>query len=336
MAFFRNREVKKLIIIDCLLAIASSLTALLTCGITAAVIALVTAICVGLVAIVESYRRYSRIAAFSDDIDDILSGNYKIKLSDYEEGELSILQNELGKLVERLKEQTDCLKADKKYLEDSIADISHQIRTPLTSINLIVIMLGRDDITFERRREMISELKKLLSHTDWLVATLLKISKIDAGTVKFASEEISLSNLLRNAVEPVQIPADIRNININYICSENIQFKCDYMWTSEALTNIVKNCMEHTNDHGTITIDARNNPLYTEICIKDNGHGIDKEDLPHIFERFYKGKNSSSQSYGIGLALTRMILVAQNGTVKADNNIDGGARFTIRIYKGTI
>lgn len=336
MAFFRNREIKKLIIIFVFLTMAATVTAYVTCGKTAGIIVLVTALCGCAVALTESYIRYRKIASFSDDIDQILGGNYKIKLSDYEEGELAILQNELGKLVERLKEQADGLNADKKFLEDSIADISHQIRTPLTSINLIVTMLGREELSQDKRREMLSELKKLLSHTDWLVVTLLKMSKIDAGTVIFNKDNVDLDTLLHNAVEPVQIPADIRNISINTLYSDNIRFRCDQLWTCEALTNIIKNCMEHTADNGTITIDACDNPLYTEIVIRDNGSGIDKDDLPHIFERFYKGKNSSSQSYGIGLALTRMILAAQNGTVRADNLLDGGAKFTIRIYKGTI
>lgn len=278
--------------------------------------------------------RYRKISELASDIDQILHGNDNIDLERYTEGELGILQSELYKLVVRLREHQQQLQNDKVYLADSIADISHQIRTPLTSINLLLSLLDEPDIVPEKRMKLTQELYGLLSRIDWLIVTLLKISRLDAGTVKFSNETVQIGVLLRNAVQPLLIPMELREQTLKVV--EKGQFSGDVTWTCEALTNIIKNCMEHTPNGGTIKLQAEENPLYTEIVICDNGTGIDEEDLPHIFERFYKGKHSSNQSFGIGLALTRMIITAQNGTIKVENSVSGGAKFTIRFYKGTV
>lgn len=279
-------------------------------------------------------RRYKRIADLASGIDRILHGNSGILLEDCAEGELGILQSEISKMTVRLREQQQRLQEDKVYLANSIADISHQIRTPLTSINLILQFLSEPDIPKERRRVLICELYELLSRIDWLITTLLKISKLDAGTVKFKREEISLEKLISGATAPLLVPMELREQTLA-VHAEG-ELICDGAWTCEALTNIVKNCMEHTPRGGDIRIDACENALYSEIVVSDSGKGIDKTDLPHIFERFYKGKNSDEKSFGIGLALTRMIVVGQNGTIKAENSKTGGALFTLRFYKGAV
>jgi signal transduction histidine kinase len=170
----------------------------------------------------------------------------------------------------------------------------------------------------------------------WLISTLLKISKLDAGTVKFKSEPVSVPQLVKKASEPFAVPMDLRGQQLRTDISAGAAFLGDLYWTSEAIGNIIKNCTENTPEGGEIGITAAENALYTEIVIEDSGCGIDEADLPHIFERFYKGKNSSEQSAGIGLALARMIIAAENGTVKAENKKDGGARFTVRFYKSTV
>ena len=178
------------------------------------------------------------------------------------------------------------------------------------------------------------ELDVLLSRIDWLIVALLKISKLDAGTAHFQAEEVALADLVAKAVSPVLIPIELKEQTLE-ISAEG-SFVGDLSWTSEALGNIVKNCMEHTPTGGRIEIAARETPLYAEITVSDSGNGIDADDLPHVFERFYKGKNSSGNSFGIGLALARMIVTSQNGTLKAENKPGGGAKFTMRFYKGAV
>lgn len=281
-----------------------------------------------------AYRRYGRISRLAGEVDQLLHGDRQIDLGKYEEGELNILQSEIYKVTVRLREQQQRLQDDKVYLAESLADISHQIRTPLTSINLLVSFLSEPDITEERRQKLSHELYELLDRIDWLITTLLKISRLDAGTAKFKREHISLEELIRKGTAPLLVPLDLRNQTLR-VSAEGM-FSGDVSWTCEAVANIVKNCMEHTPEGGIIEISAAENALYGEIIISDNGSGISKEDLPHIFERFYKGKDSGDKSFGIGLALARKIITAQNGTVKAGNRMSGGAEFTIRFYRGTV
>lgn len=280
------------------------------------------------------HSRYRRLAELSNDIDRILHGEGNVSLEKYSEGELGILQSEIYKMTVRLREQSNNLKKDKIYLADSIADISHQLRTPLTSVNLLVSLLSEENITQERRQKLTHELYELLSRIDWLVSTLLKISKLDAGTVAFQKEELSLDELISKSVSPLLVPMELRSQKLEI--QTDGSFCGDVSWTCEALGNIVKNCMEHTPDGGEIKITASENSLYAEIIIEDNGKGILTEDLPHVFERFYKGKNSGEKSFGIGLNLARMIVTSQNGTIKAENGEKTGAVFTIRFYKGTV
>ena len=283
---------------------------------------------------ISTYKRYRRIASLAGDINKVLHGDNTISLENYSEGELGILHSEIYKMTIRLREQQQKLVSDKVYLADSIADISHQIRTPLTSINLLVQLLSEPNLTDERRHQLTHELYGLLSRIDWLITTLLKISKLDAGTVQFKQELVGMENLIRKSCAPLLVPIELRGQEL--VINATGDFLCDVAWTSEAIGNIVKNCMEHTPEGGKIEIETNDNALYTEILIKDNGTGIAKEDMPHIFERFYKGKDSDDKSFGVGLALSRMIITSQKGTVKAENRKPTGAMFSIRFYKGTV
>lgn len=283
---------------------------------------------------ISTYKRYRRIASLAGDINKLLHGDNAISLENYSEGELGILHSEIYKMTIRLREQQQKLVSDKVYLADSIADISHQIRTPLTSINLLVQLLSEPNLTDERRHQLTHELYGLLSRIDWLITTLLKISKLDAGTVQFKQEKVSMESLIKKSCAPLLVPIELRGQEL--VINATGDFVCDVAWTSEAIGNIVKNCMEHTPESGKIEIETSDNALYTEILIKDNGTGISTEDMPHIFERFYKGKDSDDKSFGVGLALSRMIITSQKGTVKAENRKPTGAMFSIRFYKGTV
>ncbi|MBQ4282945.1 MAG: HAMP domain-containing histidine kinase [Lachnospira sp.] len=337
MKVLRNKEVFRTLILYILVSVAATVIAWRAGEDNGLLMLLICATFI-IIYLVSTSLRYRQIARLSWDVDKILHGDNHIDLDKCSEGELAILQSEIYKMTVRLREQQQKLLDDKIYLADSIADISHQIRTPLTSINLVVQMLTKDDLTEERRCQLFRELKELLSRIDHLITVLLKISKLDAGTVEFKRENVPMADLVRIATEPLLIPIELRNQELTV--NARGEFIGDVAWTGEAVGNIVKNCMEHTPNGGKLMINATTTPLYTEIVIEDNGCGIDKEDLPHIFERFYKGKNSTDKSFGIGLALARMIITGQNGTVKAENvmeqGIVSGARFVVRFYKGTV
>ena len=281
----------------------------------------------------ERYR-YRKLQKLSADLDKLLISRIPLPIAEYDEGELSILANQIQKITLLLKESAEVVKADKKYLADSLADISHQLRTPLTSMNLTASMLRNPELSTEKRIELSRELRNLLARTDWLVETLLKISKLDAGTVKLIQNPVRVKDLIDRAAEPLAIPMDLRNQRLIVHCKEEA-FIGDPVWTAEALGNILKNCMEHTPEGGTVTVTASETALYTQIEVQDTGSGFDPQDIPHLFERFYKGSNASENSYGIGLALARTVITSQNGSVQAMNG-DSGAKFVIKFYKQVI
>jgi len=294
-------------------------------------------LCAAFIAVflISSFWRYKRITKLSNDIDRILHGEENINIENYTEGDIGVLRSEVYKMTIRLREQKSGLLQDKVYLADLLADISHQIRTPLTSINILVSMISDPDMSEEKREQTVHKLYGLLSRIDWLITALLKMSKLDAGTIRFHKEKVTMKELLDKACMPVRVPIELRGQELDIMAEGELE--CDVAWTCEAIGNIVKNCMEHTPDGGKITVRGTKNPLYSEIVITDSGSGISSEDLPHIFERFYKGRSSEDKGgFGIGLALARMIVTEQNGTIKADNSSDGGAVFSIRLYEATV
>ena len=329
----KNKEVRKTLILQLVVAIVGCIAAFSVDDRAGIVVAIISAFLI-LIHYISTYKRYNRISDLATDINKLLHGDNAISLENYSEGELGILHSEIYKMTVRLREQQQKLMNDKVYLADSIADISHQIRTPLTSINLLVQFLSEPNLSDERRQQLTHELYGLLSRIEWLITTLLKISKLDAGTVQFKQERVSMATLINKSCAPLLVPIELRGQELA-IKAEG-DFVGDLSWTCEAIGNIVKNCMEHTPEGGKIEIEATENALYTEILIKDNGTGIAKEDMPHIFERFYKGKDSDDKSFGVGLALSRMIITSQKGTVKAENRKPTGAMFSIRFYKGTV
>ena len=331
---FRNN--KELWFSLILLAVA---TVIMTCigllfSLTAGILVFVMGVVSILIhAITEGYR-YRKLQQISSDLDVLLASGTPIPIHDYDEGELSILANQIQKITLRLKESAEVVAADKKYLADSLADISHQLRTPLTAMNLTTTMLRNPDLTVDQRMELTGELRGLLARTDWLVETLLKLSKLDAGTVVLAKESVPVRELITRAAAPMAIPMDLRNQHLIMNCKEE-RFDGDLIWTAEALGNILKNCMEHTPEGGNITVTGSETALFTQITVEDTGSGFDPKDIPHLFERFYKGSNASQSSYGIGLALARTIITAQNGSVQAMNG-SAGAKFVIKFYKQVI
>ena len=333
MKLLKNKEVRLAFFIQVVCVV----TACAVCfyfDVRAAQVTAVLGILLIAVFYITTYHRYRKLAELADTVDQLLHGDTTMLLANCSEGELAVLHSEIYKMTVRLREQQQRLINDKVYLSNSIADISHQIRTPLTSINLLVQFLSEPNVSDERRHQLTRELYDLLSRIDWLITTLLKISKLDAGVVHFNSETVALETLVKKACSPLLVPIELKNQKLTV--NADGCFFGDVSWTCEAIGNIVKNCMEHTPTGGILEITAEETALYSEIVIKDSGTGIAKEDMPHIFERFYKGKNSDGKSFGVGLSLSRMIISRQNGTIKAENRIPSGTVFTIRFYKGTV
>lgn len=331
--FFRNKELQRGLWLLVAIAVIMTMVGFCISPICGYLVLLACILISGVHLFTEFYR-YRRLQKLSNDLDYLLISGIPLPIREYEEGELSILANQIQKITLRLTEAAETVKADKVYLADSLADISHQLRTPLTAMNLTATMLRSKELSHERRIELVRELQGLLTRTDWLVESLLKLSKLDAGTVVLAKGDITVKSLINRASEPLAIPMDLRNQRLTVQCADE-SFTGDLVWTAEALGNILKNCMEHTPDGGTITVTAEETALFTQITVEDTGPGFSEKDIPHLFERFYKGDNASESSYGIGLALARMVITAQNGTIQAMNT-DSGAKFVIKFYKQVI
>lgn len=282
--------------------------------------------------LLDARRRYRTMAHLAEDIDAVLHGRQDISFAQYTEGEVSLLRSELRKMTVRLTEQAELLRQEKVQLAESMADISHQMRTPLTAVNLLLTELSDPDASEEMRQNSLRALRRQVQRMEWLVSALLKLAKLDAGTVRFRRERVALSELIARAAEPLSILMEVKGQRLIVRASGSAD--CDSAWTAEAIGNILKNCTEHMGE-GTITVTAEENAVAACIRIRDEGGGIAPEDLPHLFERYYKGRNASEESVGIGLALSRSIAAAQNGTLSAAN-VQGGAEFTLKLYKSTV
>jgi signal transduction histidine kinase len=276
--------------------------------------------------------RYNNLARISDQIDLVLHNADHLYMGESEEGELSILHSEITKMTLRIREQNSALKKEKEHLSTSLADIAHQLRTPLTSVNLILSLLTNSSDENERKA-YVREIEELLVRMDWLISSLLKLSRLDAGIVVFQREQIEVNNLIRAALRPFLIPMELHGINMQINAPKGMILQGDPGWLSEAIQNIIKNSMESTGENGKLELVCTDTPLFAEIALHDSGPGFKKEDIPCLFDRFYRGKTPNATGYGIGLALCKMIITRQGGTITAKNHPKGGAVFTIRFPK---
>ncbi len=250
------------------------------------------------------------------------------------EDELSILKNELYKITIMLKEVAENSQKDKTTLKDSLSDISHQIKTPITSILIMLDnILSDENMPEDIKKDFIKDIKREIVNIKFLVESILKLSKIDSNSIKFIKKEVLIKDIINEAVKNVSMLSKLKNIEIIVSGDDSIKTICDLKWQVEAITNILKNCIEHSYENRKIYINYNQNNMYTELKIEDNGTGIDAKDLPHIFERFYKGKNSSSDSVGIGLALSKSIIESNNGYIQVDSKLNKGTTFIIKYLK---
>ncbi len=252
-----------------------------------------------------THWRYREIRKLSAYLRKISGGDFSLDVRDNREGELSILKNNIYKVTLMLSEQSSVLQRDKSKLIEAISDISHQLKTPVTSMIVMADLLDRPELPAEKRREFTGNIRTQLERIEWLVSSLLKLSKIDAGSIQFKADSVAVKKLIHTSLEPLLIPAELKQQSIIIAGKEDVTYTGDFNWSSEALINIFKNCVEHTPEGGRLTIDFSENALYTEIRIADNGKGIAREDLPYIFQRFYKGKNAGDDSVGYRTGISR-------------------------------
>ena len=279
-------------------------------------------------------KRDKKIKQITNYINQIKNKKYDLNIEENTEDELSNLKNELYKITIMLKEESEISKKDKENLKISVEDISHQLKTPLTSITIMLDNL-KDNPNMEEKtkQKFIFEISKQVEWINWLVISMLKLSKLDANVVQFYDEKINLNKFIGEIIKNLEIPIEVKNQKIIIDGNENVSFIGDYKWQQEAITNIIKNCIEHNANNGTIYINYEENSLFTKITIRDEGEGIPKEDLKHIFERFYRGKNSSENSVGIGLALAKNIIEKNNGMINCKSELDKGTEFVIKYMK---
>lgn len=279
-------------------------------------------------------KRYDRLSQLNNYLSLVCAGQYDLDIRENTEGELSILKNNLYKVIILLRSQNEMLKKDKTYLANALADISHQLKTPLTSM-MVMSDLLKENTAPEKQQEFVGIMENQLDKMKWLITNLLKLSKLDAGTVDYKKEDFSVSSALNQSLKPFLITMELKEITLKNDASD-FTVCGDENWTVEAFGNIIKNCIEHTSKGGRLEIYTQNTTIYNSVIIRDNGCGIDKDDLPHIFERFYHGKNSSSDSVGIGLALAKLIFEKENASIEVASKEQEGTQFEIRFYKAIV
>ena len=260
--------------------------------------------------------------------------NYEIDINDVSEDKLSILKHEIYKTTVMLKENTEKANQDKINLKNSLQDISHQLKTPLTSS---IIMLDNiiDDLEndIEIKPEFIKKVKKDISKISFLIQSILKLSMFESNTITFIRKEIPVKKIINSSIENIENLCDLKNIKIVVKDRSKNKIYCDYRWQVEALTNILKNAVEYSFNDSIIIVEVDKNNTYTMIKIKDFGKGMSEDETINIFKRFYKGKNSSSDSNGIGLSLAKAIIEKDNGRVIVNSLKGEGTTFSIKYFK---
>ncbi|WP_442600183.1 sensor histidine kinase [Neobacillus sp. D3-1R] len=328
----RNREIQIYLFIQSSISLVAFIIAAIFFSFKISIFVFVTAISLVGCHFIFTKWRYQEISKLSHYLRKISHGDYTLDVREQDEGELSILKNEIYKVTLMLSEHSSFLQQDKVKLTNAISDISHQLKTPLTSMMIMADLLNDGKLPEEKRREFTQNIRIQLERMQWLVSSLLKLSKIDAGTAIFKKEQVFVHRLIEKAAESTLIPMDIKQQSLKINGAEDVTFVGDLNWTTEAIVNILKNAVEHTPEGGVISISYAKNPLFTEIIIEDTGIGIANKDIPYIFKRFYRGENAGEDSVGIGLAMAYSIITSQNGDIEVTSDREYGTRFHIKFY----
>ncbi|QGQ97302.1 sensor histidine kinase [Paenibacillus psychroresistens] len=333
MKLLRNKEIRWLLFALVFSVVIISVFSFIAYGLVSGIISIFTALVFTAIFILFTYKRHKNIGELTDYLQQMSNGIYDLQFRDNEEGELSILKNEIYKVSVTLLELAEMMKKDRQALADALSDISHQIKTPLTGMQVAIELLCDGNLTIAKQDEFLKAIRTQLKHTEGLITALLKLSKLDAKTIAFKQQRINVKELIHKAIQPLLIIIELKQQHLTLTGDDGIVFIGDEFWSMEALTNIIKNSVEHTSVGGHIQIEWQENPIYTEIKVSDDGEGIAKEDLPYIFQRFYKGKNSKPESSGIGLAMAQSIINEQSGRISLLSQDGIGTSFTIKLYK---
>ena len=278
-------------------------------------------------------REEDKIRLITNYLKEINNHNYNLDIKNYYEDEFSYLKDEIYKTAISLNEQTINLENDKNNLKKSLEDISHQLKTPLTSITLMTDKILSGNMDKKETHDLLTNIHRKVVNTNFLVYSLLKLSLLDTNTIEFKKEKINLRKLLDGIKDNLGVISDLKNVGLDIVCDSAISIMGDETWESEALTNIIKNAIEYSKEDGKIEIIVQDNELFTKIMIKDYGLGMSDMDMKNIFKRFYKGSNSGSNSFGIGLSLAKQIIEKDNGNVSVTSTLGVGTVFTIRYMK---
>jgi len=331
----RNREVRVYFSALAGFGLAGAVLCFLSGGLLPGFFAAAAAAVILTSSILFTRSRYRDIARLSDCLSRIAAGDYSMDLREYGEGELSILYDELHKVTRTLSHQAERLERDKQWLADTLADISHQLKTPLTSVTMMTDLLDDPKLPPEKREEFLNGIRAGTERIRWLVLSLLKLSRLDADAVVFRQEPVDVGNLVELAIESLRIPMELKEQQFVPEL-EAAAITGDLTWLAEAVGNLLKNSMEHTPTGGRIGICCKDNPLYTMLEVWDDGPGIPKEDINRVFERFFRGKNAAPDSVGIGLALSKSIINHHGGMIEACAEPTEAVRFRLKLYKTAV
>ena len=268
-----------------------------------------------------------------DYLKELNRGNYDLKIDLNSEGILSILKNEIYTTTVMLREMASREYLDKITLKENLANISHQLKTPLTSIAILVDNLCDEEVDKKTELEFLNDIKRQVDNINYLVIVLLKLSRFDANVITFKKDDINVKKLILECMKNLDVIREVKNINIHVSGANDVEFIGDYKWESEAISNIIKNAIEHTLNDKFIYISFKDKSIYTEIIIEDEGLGMSEKEKNRIFERFYKGSSTNSNNFGIGLSLAKEIITKDNGKIIVKSEVNKGTKFIIRYYK---
>lgn len=267
-------------------------------------------------------------------VDEVSRGDFRLDMSDNRNSEFSRLKNELYKLTVIMREQAKTAIDNRKALADAVADISHQLKTPLTSVTVLVDNLLEDPhMEPAVRSRFLREISSQLSGVSWMTATLLKLSRLDAGVVELERKPLYIKALAEKVCRKLELLAEWRQVGLKLQIPDDIQILGDEQWLTEALVNLVKNALEHSEPETEVLLAAQENDVYTLVTVRDQGEGISEEEQRHLFERFYRGRSAGADNVGIGLALSREIIVRQGGYITVESERGKGTVFFIKFIK---
>ncbi len=341
----RNAEVRRTTYVFLAVGAIGAGAAWALAGPRAAAVVAATAVVLLAVLLVATRLRYRRIARMAEQVDAVLHGGRDVSFERMREGELAVLASELDKMRSRLELANEDLLREKNALADALADVSHQVKTPLTSLSLMTSLTRGalvEDGGHPGEVERLRTMERLEGRVEWLVSSLLKLARIDAGVVSFSRGRVDADELVARAAEPLAVAFDLADVELARKVQPGAGFTGDLAWTAEALENVLKNCLEHTPAGGRVSVSATEDALAFRLRVEDTGPGIAEGDLPHVFERFWRGGEQGAGSeadpggVGIGLALAKSLVTAQGGQVRASNAPGGGARFDVVFFKATV